>query len=101
MAILDKFPGLKRVVLELGGEVRAYKDLSEEEYLSKTDSVVEHYSGGQLMVLDKFCGTLTDDEVTTLAFGVEDEMFNIIARCSQREALNHLLNALFEEDYWK
>ena len=98
MIIIDTYPGIKRIALLIAydnGLVNAF--CPEEEWLSGLDDVMgaEGVDQSDLVKLDAWCVTLTDEEAETLAYGEQKDTQAIIMKCPQPE-LCGLFDDIFE-----
>jgi len=99
MAIINKFPGIKRAALYLAhANGMIYRGCTEEQWLSSLDYVLgaEGVDTDELQKLDDWCKTLSDEQVETLVDGEEEEMQQLVDSCPT-EAVG-IFNDIFDSD---
>ena len=98
--IIDKFPGIKKVALEIAYDNGfIHRDCTEEAWLESLDPVLGATGVDEtdLIMLDDFCTSLSDEDVTTLAAGEFTEQVAVASRCEKPE-LCGLFDDIFQYD---
>lgn len=97
-ALIEKWPGIKRIALEIAydnGLVNRFQ--TEEAWLLSLDPVIgaDGVDDYDLGILDVWCMTLTDEEASILAAGEQSEMKAMQEKCPDPK-LCGLFNDIFE-----
>lgn len=103
--LIESYPHLRNALVELcacnGGINR---ERAEEEFLRATDPIIgaDGVDHEDLVSMDAFIATLTEEERSTLVDGEEQDTAALIARAEARclglgAKLDALLNEIFEE----
>lgn len=74
------YHGIMKVALEI-----AYDNVTEAEWLSSLDPIIKWFPVEELVALNEFCLSLSDEEVNILGAGEETEMEELQCRHSDRD----------------
>lgn len=94
---ISHYPGIKKVALEIAydnGMIN--RNVPEVQWLSSLDPIIKDFSVEKLAALDKFCSSLSDDEVDILATGEDTEMRFVEEKFDDPDFCHNVFNYIFE-----
>lgn len=99
MSVVDKYPFLKMTLLTMASSTGALnRTCDETSYLASLDPILgaDGVDHEVLQSMNDFLGTLSEDEVLTVADGDVEESAKILKKFADGDRLNGLLNDCFE-----